>query len=348
MKTTTCAIVVFALMMSLSAHLLRAEDQPVEAGKIVVLPLVAINPAEQQSWVGRQVRQAMVADLVPTAPGRVDALDTTAKDPSAAMQAARKAGARYMVTGEFATINDDVRVMGRIIDVQSGKALASIKATGSDNDLFQIEQALSDQLRRALNLGSAANPVPPVQQPQAANPPAANGFGNAQANAVAAGTDAGGSDFGPAPAAYGYGYGVGPYAYGYGYGYGYGRHFGARTAAYWELGVPILPGSLGTPSIAGGGPHGIAGLLGTPSIAGGASAGTPSVAGGYGTPSISGGGGNNLYNLPPGFNPAPIGGDFSFSFASGPALRAPRAAGAPMSRSAPMRSAAASLSAARR
>lgn len=173
--------------------------------------------------MGRSVEQSVLADLTVSAPGRVMDVETSAPDAAAALDAAQKNGARYVVFGSYATIGNDVRVTGQILDVTSGKSVSAIKATGPSNQLFPLEDELAAQIRNRLALNPTPGPgdqnpaevqaqmAPLTVQPEPANP-YLQAYGNVAAPAGEPQTD------------YNYYYGQPynfPYFYG-GWGWGWG------------------------------------------------------------------------------------------------------------------------------
>lgn len=160
-----------ALGLALSAG---AADASAGSAKVLVLPFSAINQNEYQPWLGRSIQQSLAADLLVSAPGRVVSSETPAADDAAALDAARKVGAQYVIRGDFASVGGDVRITGQVLDVTTGKPVTAIKATGPSSNVFAMEDDLTAQIRRRLSLtppnpASAAPPdttVPPMQAMQ--------------------------------------------------------------------------------------------------------------------------------------------------------------------------------------
>ena len=134
---------------------------------VLVLPFVALNPPEDQRWLGRSIQQSLVADLTAIAPGQVLSSESAASDNAAAIEAGRKAGARYVVRGNFATAGKDTRITGQVFDVETGKPVTAIKATGPSTNVFWLEDDLAAQIRRRLALNPASSSAPALQ----ADPP---------------------------------------------------------------------------------------------------------------------------------------------------------------------------------
>lgn len=248
------------LAMGLGSMALGAAPttQP-RAGSVVVLPFAQTNPGAPEARIGQAIRQGMLADLMPFAPGRFEPLNQKADDDKAAIDAARKAGAAYVVTGTVVTVGPTVRFDGRVLDVESGNAVAALKATGPADNLYPVQTALADELGQALGLAMPkAAPPAPVNT---GNPWGTNDY--PPTNPYPPGTSdvssTGGSDFGP--------YGYGGYPYGPYFGPGFvspaaSRHhhhgFGSLDETpLGSLGVPSIAGGGGNAALAGGMPYGL-------------------------------------------------------------------------------------------
>ncbi|HEY2587436.1 MAG TPA: hypothetical protein VGI81_16950, partial [Tepidisphaeraceae bacterium] len=96
MRYLMCAIVAAGLLAAWAGSTALGEastTQPGAAGKVVVLPFNVVGPETSQASVGQAIRQGVLSSLMPYAPGRVQPLDERADDDTAAIDAARKAGA---------------------------------------------------------------------------------------------------------------------------------------------------------------------------------------------------------------------------------------------------------------
>ncbi|HET6250197.1 MAG TPA: hypothetical protein VFE47_21075, partial [Tepidisphaeraceae bacterium] len=139
-------------------------------GKILILPFQADNPNDATPWLGKSIQESMMADLTVAAPDRVKVSDQTAASPDAAIVLGKQSGARYVIAGGFATINQELRITGKVLDVETGKSVAGLKVTGDPGQLFHMEDALALQVRAQV-LGQQVGPMQPPpadQQPQVA------------------------------------------------------------------------------------------------------------------------------------------------------------------------------------
>ena len=144
-----------------------AEAEPGDgpADKILVLPFNALNPSEYQAWLGRSIQQSLLADLTAVAPGRVSAPDIDVRDANAALDAGRKNGARYVVFGNFTTVDHDLRLTGQVLDVSTAKPVTALKATGDVHDVLRLEDQVAAEIRQPLALGPAQPPTPVANGP---------------------------------------------------------------------------------------------------------------------------------------------------------------------------------------
>ena len=71
---------------------------------------------------------------------------------------AKANGANLAVVGSYQIVTDQVRVNAHLIDTATGNSVGSFSATGPQKDLFKLEDALGEQLRRLLPL-PANNPA---------------------------------------------------------------------------------------------------------------------------------------------------------------------------------------------
>jgi len=162
-------------------------DSGDQAG-ILVLPF-STPRGMAQPWLGGAIQQDLFTDLAQGTHLRVMAPSAAppAGDADAAMNAAQDQRASMVVFGQIQSQGSDLRLTGQVLDVASGKAIGSLKATGPSTDLFHLEDALAGQALAALPrsvLSDAAikaftagpqNAAPgtPAAPPQAAYPPAA-------------------------------------------------------------------------------------------------------------------------------------------------------------------------------
>jgi TolB-like protein len=206
--------------------LLMASPVLAGAGKVWIEPFTEANqPQQQPDWINRALAQSVSDDL------------SGIKGLTVVPAATRPADVSYVVSATIQRVSGDLRVTGRVEDASTHQIMGGFKATGSERDLFAIEDTMAQQLKQIL-----APDAPSITQPQPTTTAATNPFGPQRSQFQ-------GSDLQRAleerdylrrlaernayqnqpvpdytynqpvyPVDYGYGYN--PYGYGYGYGYG--------------------------------------------------------------------------------------------------------------------------------
>ena len=165
--STLISLTAFSPIASAEGPATRPAD---DSGRVLVLPFKSLNPSPYQGWLGRSIQQSLLADLTTAAPDRAMSADVEPTDATGAIEAARKAGARYVVDGSFVISGQDLRLTGQLLDVNTGNAVAGLKATGPANDVFRLEDQIAAEVRQKLALGR-----PVMQNPYAPENPTGAG-----------------------------------------------------------------------------------------------------------------------------------------------------------------------------
>jgi TolB-like protein len=243
-----------------------AAEKP--APSVEVFPFTAISAGPVKDWTGRGIQENLQSDV--SRSGATLALPQQVPAESQdALGAARQNRADLAVTGTYQIVGDQIRVNGYLTDVTNNKTLGGFSATGNQQDLFKVEDALGEQLRALL-----PRPVTTAQIEQTIvqNPPLVEAQQPTYSPAYVQAPD-----YSPAPTVnndyattpvtpyyypdysgfYSYSYPFGFYG-GFGYvysgrGYGYHDHgFGGRGYSGHFGGTPGFRGGGGS----GGGSHG--------------------------------------------------------------------------------------------
>ena len=137
--------------------------------KVLLIPFNSVWPAEKD-WVAKALQQNLVAELsrvnsvqAVTQDGTVDGMDN-------ALKAAATANADFVVFGSYQAVDGDLRMTGQVVDVSKKQAITGLKSTGTQRDLFGMEDVISNQVRRALPQPVAEAKPEMLQQPPAAPP----------------------------------------------------------------------------------------------------------------------------------------------------------------------------------
>jgi TolB-like protein len=243
------AVLVFAAWTVIASQASEAPEQPT----LLVLPVAA--PVGQHGWVGTAIQQDMAVDLTHLTRARVIAPSApVARDQGEAVQAARHAGAKYVVQATAQVFGEQLRVSGQLTEVATAKVLSPIDATAPLDDLFPLEDVLAVQVARGLPASLANLPAPQTQPAAAAPPPpvASSPDGLPQYESVQSPSPYYYVANGPS-ADYVYPY---PYPYYYGYPYYFGAYWGY---GWWGPGVVIVHHGWGYHGWYGYGGHGWAG-----------------------------------------------------------------------------------------
>jgi TolB-like protein len=134
---------------------------------VQVFQFTSVNNQSPQDWIGQGIQANLQTDVSQTG-----AILVMAPKPPAAgsdpVAAARQDGANLAVVGSYQIVADQVRVNAHLVDTASSNTVGSFSATGPQQDLFKIEDALGEQLRRLLPLPAAPAPVATAQGAQQA------------------------------------------------------------------------------------------------------------------------------------------------------------------------------------
>jgi TolB-like protein len=158
----TCVLI---LMLG---SVVRADPTTQPACDVYLTPFTALGGDNSLDWAGKGVEQNLLSDLANAK------FHPLAADKATDAQAeAKSAGAKFLITGTYQTIELQVRFNGQVIDLASGNVIGGLSATGSPRDLFSLEDALSAQALAALKpTAVAANKKPAAPLPAALAPAA--------------------------------------------------------------------------------------------------------------------------------------------------------------------------------
>ncbi len=145
------------------ATTMPADPPPV---KVLVIPFAQIGNTTGHEWVGAAIQESLMTEAAGNTTVWAVALDKPLArgDMSQVTAAARGTGATLVVFGAYQYSDSQLRVTGEITDVNVGRVLGTLKATGALIDLFKIEDSLSAQLQALL-------PQPPSNLPVVVNGP---------------------------------------------------------------------------------------------------------------------------------------------------------------------------------
>jgi len=189
---------------SLLAAAVSGTEPVVDQTVILVLPFSAPGGSSYQ-WVGRAVQQDLLTDLAQGTRTRViaPAGASPAADADAARRTAQQQGASMVMFGQVQAAGSELRLTGQVIDVAAAKPLANLKATGSADSLFHLEDALAGQTLAALPPDLVSAQAIQPQRPEKSPPDEGAAAGThpytTQQGAYAAPPSSGGASYAPEP-----------------------------------------------------------------------------------------------------------------------------------------------------
>jgi TolB-like protein len=148
------------LALSLFGIPVSAADAP----KVLVTAFAEISDGPKRDWIARAIQQALVAELARlpiVSPVNAEAETPAIDDAEAAIQAAKAAGAAYVVFGSYQLVEQELRITGQVLEAADGIVLGGIKATGNLRDLFGVEDIVAAQVKRALSAKLAPSTTQP-------------------------------------------------------------------------------------------------------------------------------------------------------------------------------------------
>jgi TolB-like protein len=147
-------------VLAYSTQAMAASHQP----SVLLLPPTMINAAGQE-WVGDSLQQSLQADIHHASVAHAAA---PAADDSAAMaRLARNASVDWLVQTHVQFAVDQIRLTATVFN-DTGKPIGAAKATGDLRHLFDVEDALAEQIADVLGKARAAShpittPIPVVE-----------------------------------------------------------------------------------------------------------------------------------------------------------------------------------------
>ncbi|MDP6580762.1 MAG: DUF5916 domain-containing protein [Vicinamibacterales bacterium] len=154
-------------------------------GLVAVFRFVNITQEVGDEWVGTGIAETIMADL-DTRPGvsvideePIASAESVADDaPESAVAAGRRLGARWVVTGGYQRIGDQLRITARLLETATGSVVTSAKIDGSFDQLFDLQDRIAGELVAGLSVplvatrgaGAATSPsVSPVPSTRVAS-----------------------------------------------------------------------------------------------------------------------------------------------------------------------------------
>ncbi len=188
-------LVVVCLVIAVSAtaqrEVERASRNPAPA-RLAILAFDNISGAPGDDWIGAGIAETLAAeprdsavqvigpDLISEAVRAAGADDTGSAERAVDLEVGRRLGARWVTHGAYQRIGDQLRITGRLVDVETGAIVRAVKLDGVLDDLFTLQDRLAAQLVSVLDTGRASEP--PAPRAAATSPMTASGRTRGDAN----------------------------------------------------------------------------------------------------------------------------------------------------------------------
>lgn len=136
---------------------------------------VTENPADD--WLGSGIAETVTADLKKiegiTVIGRERVYETLRRwgvntdaevDTTMATSLGREVGARWILTGGYQKIGEMLRITARVVEVESGEVLRTVKIDGKMGDIFELQDKIVYELSQGLDLSLKSGEVENIEQ----------------------------------------------------------------------------------------------------------------------------------------------------------------------------------------
>ena len=140
----------------------REVDRPPRAPapeRVAILPFVNVSGAPGDDWIGAGIAETLAAEF--PGPSAFDVIGpelvadtihgasvdgTGPAEHAVALEVGRRLGARWVVSGGYQRLGDQLRITGRLVDVTTSTIVRAAKVDGAIDDLFTLQDRLATEL----------------------------------------------------------------------------------------------------------------------------------------------------------------------------------------------------------
>ncbi len=152
-----------------------ARSAPLERS-VAVMGFTNITGSPEDEWLATAIAETVTADLKELGGVAVFGNERvhevlrrlrsghTVLDERLAIEAGREMGARWIVTGGFQRVGEQLRITARFLEVATGEVLRTVKIDGPTADLFALQDRVARELAQGLPV--LVSPVAPVEAPE--------------------------------------------------------------------------------------------------------------------------------------------------------------------------------------
>ncbi|MEK7831729.1 MAG: FlgO family outer membrane protein, partial [Acidobacteriota bacterium] len=162
---------------------------------------VTQNPADD--WLGSGIAETVTADLKKiegiTVIGRERVYETLRRlgvdtgaevDTTMATSLGREVGARWILTGGYQKIGEMLRITARVVEVENGEVIRTVKIDGKMADIFELQDKIVYELSQGLDLSLKSGEVEEIEQKDTDVLEAYEAFSKAEAKLMIGSRDA--------------------------------------------------------------------------------------------------------------------------------------------------------------
>ena len=143
------------------------------------MPFSNVTGDPTDAWIGAGIAETLIADLqraneftiidpeVVTGAMHGKGLTARTSDGDATLlSVARRVGAQWMITGGYQRLGDQIRITGRLVEVQTGVVARAAKVDGALGELFRLQDQIVGELVTSALARADPTPDPaPVSSP---------------------------------------------------------------------------------------------------------------------------------------------------------------------------------------
>ena len=139
------------------------------SGTVGVMPFVNISRAEADRWIGAGIAETLASDLqraqgiavvdreaLSRALRSGPTIDADVVDDAVALSICRELGATWLITGGYQRVGDRLRITARLLEVETGTVIHTVKVDGAVGELFVLQDRVVDALGAQLGMDRRA------------------------------------------------------------------------------------------------------------------------------------------------------------------------------------------------
>ncbi|MGH9800339.1 MAG: FlgO family outer membrane protein [Blastocatellia bacterium] len=162
---------------------------------------VTQNPADD--WLGSGIAETVTADLKKiegiTVIGRERVYETLRRlgvdtgaevDTTMATSLGREVGARWILTGGYQKIGEMLRITARVVEVENGEVIRTVKIDGQMKDIFELQDKIVYELSQGLELNLRSGEVEHIERKETDVIEAYEAYSKAEARILAGSREA--------------------------------------------------------------------------------------------------------------------------------------------------------------